>query len=158
MTSNIGSALLVEAGETGSFDEASDRVRELLRDHFRPEFLNRIDEIIVFRPLDSDQLSRIVGLLIGQLERRLAEEGLKLSVSDEALAIVAQAGYDPTFGARPLRRAVQRLIENPLARRILAGEFVNGDTVRIEARDGELVFEKTAGSAAPPAEEAVAAS
>jgi ATP-dependent Clp protease ATP-binding subunit ClpB len=149
MTSNIGSALLVEAGEAGSFTEASERVRLLLRDHFRPEFLNRIDEIIVFRPLDSDQLSRIVGLLIGQVEARLGEAGLHLSVTDAALALVAEAGYDPTFGARPLRRSIQRLIENPLARRMLGGEFVAGDTVQIDARDGEIVFSRLAASPAP---------
>ncbi len=153
MTSNIGSAMLVEAGETGRFDEVTDRVRELLRDHFRPEFLNRIDEIIVFRPLDSDQLSRIVGLLIGQVEARLAEVGLHLSVTDAALALVAEVGYDPTFGARPLRRSIQRLIENPLARRMLGGEFVSGDTVQIDAHDGEVTFSKLpAGSAAEPVE------
>jgi ATP-dependent Clp protease ATP-binding subunit ClpB len=150
MTSNIGSALLVEAGEAGSFNEASERVRLLLRDHFRPEFLNRIDEIIVFRPLDSDQLSRIVGLLIGQVEARLGEAGLHLSVTDAALGLIAEAGYDPTFGARPLRRSIQRLIENPLARRMLGGEFVAGDTVQIDARDGEIVFSKRAASQIPP--------
>jgi ATP-dependent Clp protease ATP-binding subunit ClpB len=123
-------------------------VRELLRDHFRPEFLNRIDEIIVFRPLDSDQLSKIVGLLIGQVEARLAEAGLHLRVTDAALALIAEVGYDPTFGARPLRRAIQRQIENPLARRVLAGEFVSGDTVQIDAQNGEILFSKTDSPAA----------
>jgi ATP-dependent Clp protease ATP-binding subunit ClpB len=157
MTSNIGSAMLVEAGETGSFDEASERVRTLLRDHFRPEFLNRVDEIIIFRPLDRDQLSAIVGLLIGQMESSLAEAGLGISISDAALARVAEVGYDPTFGARPLRRAIQRLIENPLARRVLAGDFVRGDTVRIDAADGEITFSKGAGSSGEAAEPEAAA-
>ena len=115
MTSNIGSALLVEAGESGSFEDASERVRLMLRDQFRPEFLNRVDEIIIFRPLDREQLSAIVGLLIGHMEARLAEAGISLSMTDAALAHVAEVGYDPTYGARPLRRAIQRLIENPLA-------------------------------------------
>jgi ATP-dependent Clp protease ATP-binding subunit ClpB len=172
MTSNIGSALLVEAaprgetgsaaeagsrGEAGSFEEASDRVRSLLRDHFRPEFLNRVDEIIIFRPLDREQLSAIVGLLIGQMESRLAEAGLSLSISDAALGLVAEAGYDPTYGARPLRRALQRLVENPLARRVLAGDFVRGETVRIDAADGELTFAKAPASASEPAAEPAAA-
>jgi ATP-dependent Clp protease ATP-binding subunit ClpB len=157
MTSNIGSAMLVEAGETGRFDEVTDRVRELLRDHFRPEFLNRIDEIIVFRPLDSEQLTKIVGLLIGQVEARLAEAGLHLRVTDAALALIAEVGYDPTFGARPLRRAIQRQIENPLARRVLAGEFVSGDTVQIDAHDGEIVFSKAASASAEPTPEPTAA-
>ena len=157
MTSNIGSAMLVEAGETGSFDEASERVRTLLRDHFRPEFLNRVDEIIIFRPLDRDQLSAIVGLLIGQMEARLTEAGLGISITDAALAVVAEVGYDPSFGARPLRRAIQRLIENPLARRVLAGEFVRGDTVRIDAANGEITFSKGAGSSGEAAEPEAAA-
>ncbi len=150
MTSNIGSALLVEAGEageSGSFEDASERVRLMLRDHFRPEFLNRVDEIIIFRPLDREQLSAIVGLLIGQMESRLSEAGLSLSMTDAALAQVAEVGYDPTYGARPLRRAIQRLIDNPLARRLLAGDFVRGDTVQIDARDGEITFSKGASTA-----------
>ena len=144
MTSNIGSALLVEAGESGSFEDASERVRLMLREQFRPEFLNRVDEIIIFRPLDREQLSAIVGLLIGHMEARLAEAGISLSMTDAALAHVAEVGYDPTYGARPLRRAIQRLIENPLARRVLAGDFVRGDTVQIDLVDGEIAFSKPA--------------
>ncbi len=157
MTSNIGSALLVEAGESGSFADASDRVRLMLRDHFRPEFLNRVDEIIVFRPLDREQLAAIVGLLVGQMESRLAEAGLSLSMSDAALAQIAEVGYDPTYGARPLRRAIQRLVENPLARRVLAGDFVRGDTVRLDMTDGEITFSRLGPADAPSPEPEVAA-
>ena len=143
MTSNIGSAALVEAGERGAdaFAEAAERVRLQLREHFRPEFLNRVDEIIVFQPLSEEQLTEIVGLLLAAVERRLAEAQISLEVTDTARAFVAREGYDPTYGARPLRRAIQRLIENPLAKRILAGEFGAGQTVKIDLRDGELTFE-----------------
>jgi ATP-dependent Clp protease ATP-binding subunit ClpB len=149
MTSNIGSQSLVDAAERGetAFDEAAQRVLLQLREHFRPEFLNRVDEIIVFRPLTDEQLSKIVGLLLADTARRLAEAQIELDVTDSARAHVAREGYDPNYGARPLRRAIQREIENPLARRILAGEFTAGDTVRIDVRDGEIVFEKATSSA-----------
>jgi ATP-dependent Clp protease ATP-binding subunit ClpB len=142
MTSNIGSAALIEAGERGAaaFAEAEARVRDQLRDHFRPEFLNRVDEIIVFQPLDEAQLGEIVRLLLTGVERRLAENDVTLEVTDAARELVARQGYDPTYGARPLRRAIQRSIENPLARRLLAGAFAPGDTVRVDAADGQLTF------------------
>ena len=144
MTSNIGSTMLIETGEAGpdAFEGAAEKVREQLREHFRPEFLNRVDEIIVFRPLDEAQLRQIVGLLVDGTARRLAEAGTTLEVTDAALTHLAREGYDPVYGARPLRRAIQRELENPLARRLLGGEFVAGDTVRVDARDGEIAFEK----------------
>jgi ATP-dependent Clp protease ATP-binding subunit ClpB len=157
MTSNIGSTTLIEAADAGpdAFDAAADRVRLQLRDHFRPEFLNRIDEIIVFRPLDESQLREIVGLLVANVERRLEETGISLEVTDAALTLLAREGYDPVYGARPLRRAIQRELENPLARRILAGEFVSGGTVRIDASpEGKLTFNGSAESRplrSPPA-------
>jgi len=146
MTSNIGSTVLIEAGEAGTdaFAAAAERVKTSLRDHFRPEFLNRIDEVIVFQPLGEEQLKEIVGLLLAAVERRLGESRIGLDVTDAARALVAREGYDPQYGARPLRRAIQRSIENPLARQLLAGEFSSGDTVRIDEKDGSLVFEKLA--------------
>ncbi len=154
MTSNIGSTTLIDASERGAdaFDEAADSVRLQLREHFRPEFLNRVDEIIVFRPLSEEQLAEIVGLLLAAMERRLAEAEISLEVTDAARTFVAREGYDPTYGARPLRRAIQRLIENQLARRILAGEFHAGQTVRIDFADGALAFSALDGPA--PAAEA----
>ena len=154
MTSNAGSTTLIEAGEAGphAFEGAAEKVRLALRDHFRPEFLNRVDEIIVFRPLDETQLREIVGLLVENVGRRLTEAGLTIEVTDAALTLLAREGYDPVYGARPLRRAIQRGLENPLARRVLAGEFVSGDTIRIDERDGQLSFEKSAGLP-PPAPE-----
>jgi ATP-dependent Clp protease ATP-binding subunit ClpB len=113
-----------------------------LSEHFRPEFLNRIDEVVEFEPLTREQLGEIVELQLARLRERLAERGLRLELTDAAKEIVAEAGWDPTYGARPLKRALQRLVENPLALRLLEGEFAEGDTVRVDARDGELAFEK----------------
>ena len=118
------------------------RSAEQLRDVFRPEFLNRIDEIIEFHALSRDQLGEIVELQLRRLRERLAERGLGLELTDEAKELVAEAGWDPTYGARPLKRALQRLVENPLALRLLEGDFAEGDTVRVDVRDGELAFEK----------------
>jgi ATP-dependent Clp protease ATP-binding subunit ClpB len=124
------------------------RSAEEMRDHFRPEFLNRIDEIVVFERLTRDQLAEIVELQLARLRERLAERGLSLELTDEAKEVVTDAGWDPTYGARPLKRALQRLVENPLALRLLEGDFAEGDTVRVDAQNGELVFTK-AGVAEP---------
>jgi ATP-dependent Clp protease ATP-binding subunit ClpB len=155
LTSNIGSGSLVEAAEAGgeAFDRAADGVRVQLREHFRPEFLNRVDEVIVFRPLDEAQLMEIVGLMLAGLEARLAESGVGLELTDAARRFVAREGYDPTFGARPLRRAIQRAIENPLAKAVLAGEYARGDTVRVDVKDGALTFAKGDGGAKTAADE-----
>jgi ATP-dependent Clp protease ATP-binding subunit ClpB len=122
---------------------------EAMRDHFRPEFLNRIDEIVEFEPLSKEQIAEIVELQLRRVRERLAERGLGLELTDGAKEVLAEAGWDPTYGARPLKRAIQRLVENPLALRLLEGEFAEGDTVRVDARDGELAFEKA--RAAEPA-------
>jgi ATP-dependent Clp protease ATP-binding subunit ClpB len=114
-----------------------------MREFFRPEFLNRIDEIVEFKPLTKDQIADIVELQLERLRARLAERGFELELTEEAKQVIADAGWDPTYGARPLKRALQRMVENPLALRLLEGEFADGDTVRVDARDGELVFEKT---------------
>jgi len=116
------------------------RSAEALRDVFRPEFLNRIDEIVEFQPLSKDQLGEIVELQLGRLRVRLAERGLALELSDAAEELLAEAGWDPQYGARPLKRAIQRLLENPLALRLLEGDFTDGDTVKVDAENGELVF------------------
>jgi ATP-dependent Clp protease ATP-binding subunit ClpB len=126
------------------------RSAEQMREIFRPEFLNRIDEIIEFHPLSKEQLAEIVDLQLVRIRDRLAARGVSIELTDEAKAFLAEAGWDPTYGARPLKRALQRLVENPLALRLLEGEFEEGDTVRVDAENGELVFEK-----APAAEPAV---
>src|SRR4051812_32180021 len=127
------------------------RSTEALSESFRPEFLNRIDEIVEFRPLSRDQLGEIVELQLARLRQRLAERSLSLELTDEAKELIAEAGWDPAYGARPLKRALQRLVENPLALRLLEGEFGDGHTVRVDARDGELVFEKAGARAAAAA-------
>jgi ATP-dependent Clp protease ATP-binding subunit ClpB len=113
-----------------------------LRERFRPEFLNRIDEVVVFEALTREQLSEIVELQLGRLRERLAERRIELDVSDAAKELLAEEGWDPAFGARPLKRAIQRLLENPLALRLLESDFAEGDTVRVDVADGELAFEK----------------
>ncbi|HEY7604668.1 MAG TPA: ATP-dependent chaperone ClpB [Gaiellaceae bacterium] len=124
------------------------RSTEALREFFRPEFLNRIDEVVEFHPLSREQIGEIVDLQLRRLRQRLADRGLSLELTDEAKEVVAEAGWDPTYGARPLKRALQRLVENPLAMRLLEGDFAEGDTVRVDAQDGELAFEKATSVAA----------
>jgi ATP-dependent Clp protease ATP-binding subunit ClpB len=116
------------------------RTADALREFFRPEFLNRIDEVVEFKALTREQLGEIVELQLARLRERLAERGLSLELSDAAKEVVTEAGWDPTYGARPLKRALQRLIENPLALRLLEGDFAEGDTIRVDAQTGDLVF------------------
>jgi ATP-dependent Clp protease ATP-binding subunit ClpB len=118
------------------------RSQEAMRDHFRPEFLNRIDEIVEFQALSRDQLTEIVDLQLTRLRERLAERGLTLELRDGAKEALAESGWDPAYGARPLKRAIQRMLENPLARRLLEGDFQDGDTIRVDAQGGELAFER----------------
>jgi ATP-dependent Clp protease ATP-binding subunit ClpB len=118
------------------------RSQEAMRDHFRPEFLNRIDEIVEFQPLSREQLTEIVDLQLARLRDRLAERGLTLELTDGAKELLAETGWDPAYGARPLKRAIQRMLENPLALRLLEGDFHDGDTIRVDARGGELAFER----------------
>jgi ATP-dependent Clp protease ATP-binding subunit ClpB len=113
-----------------------------LRERFRPEFLNRVDEIVAFQPLSRDQIAVIVEHQLERLRERLAERGITLELTDAAKEALADAGWDPAYGARPLKRAIQRLVENPLALRLLEGDFADGDSLRVDAVDGELVFER----------------
>jgi len=124
------------------------RSAEALREFFRPEFLNRVDEIVEFHPLTRDQIADIVELQLARLRERLFERSLSLELTDAAKELIAEAGWDPTYGARPLKRALQRLVENPLALRLLEGDFAEGDTVLVDARDGGLVFERAEAAAA----------
>jgi len=117
-------------------------VMGVVQAHFRPEFINRLDDIVVFHPLDKAQIREIARIQLRGLDKRLAERGLKLVLSDEALALLGNVGFDPVYGARPLKRAVQQQLENPLAQRILSGEFNAGDTVWVDAEGGQLVFRK----------------
>ena len=114
-----------------------------MRDHFKPEFLNRVDEILVFHRLSREHLTQIVDIQLGELERRLAARSIELDIDEEAKRYLATAGYDPAYGARPLKRLIQRAIENPLALQLLDGTFAEGDTIAVSAQDGGLVFSKT---------------
>jgi ATP-dependent Clp protease ATP-binding subunit ClpB len=138
MTSNIGSQYIMEE----SSHEARERlVMDALRQHFRPEFLNRIDDIIIFDRLTEDELKKIVEIQLKRLVRRLANQKITLELSDAAKALVASHGYDPVYGARPLKRAIQKYILDPLSMDILEGKFHEGQTIRVEERDGSLAFE-----------------
>jgi ATP-dependent Clp protease ATP-binding subunit ClpB len=123
------------------------RSADAMREHFRPEFLNRIDEIVEFRTLSRDQIGEIVELQLGRLRGRLAERGLVLELTDAAKEVLAEAGWDPSYGARPLKRAIQRLLENPLALRLLEGDFSEGDTILVDAQHGDLVFQRAEAAA-----------
>jgi ATP-dependent Clp protease ATP-binding subunit ClpB len=124
------------------------RSAEALSEYFRPEFLNRVDEVVEFKALTREQLSEIVELQLERLRVRLADRAIELDLTDAAKETLAEAGWDPTYGARPLKRALQRMVENPLAMRLLEGDFADGDRIRVDAQNGELVFEK-AGAAEP---------
>jgi ATP-dependent Clp protease ATP-binding subunit ClpB len=124
------------------------RTADALRDVFRPEFLNRIDEVIEFRALTREQIGEIVELQLARLRGRLAERRIELELTDAAKDALAEAGWDPAYGARPLKRAIQRLVENPLALRLLEGDFADGDAIRVDAAGGEIRFEKVADQAA----------
>jgi len=117
-------------------------VMGVVQAHFRPEFINRLDDIVVFHPLDKAQIKSIARIQLGGLEKRLAERGIRIEVSDAAFDLLANVGFDPVYGARPLKRAIQQQLENPLAQEILSGVFGNGDTVVVEADGGRLVFSK----------------
>eukprot|EP00871_Galdieria_phlegrea_P004703 jgi/Galph1/5233/GphlegSOOS_G3860.1 len=150
MTSNIGSqAILDISGDTERYDEMRDRVMEAMRATFRPEFMNRLDEIIIFRSLTRTDLRKIVCLQVQDVDQRLHEKRLRLEVTDAAADVLAAMGYDPVYGARPLRRAVQRELETPIAKKILEGKFQEGDLVRVTANeDNMLVFDAVTGGAA----------
>ncbi len=144
LTSNLGSSLIQDMpGETeAEYLQMKAAVMGVVQGAFRPEFINRLDEIVVFRPLDKAQIRQIARIQIAQLEKRLAERQLKLEISEAALDLLGNVGFDPVYGARPLKRAIQQQLENPLARQILEGAFASGDTIAVEAEGGHLVFEK----------------
>ena len=111
-----------------------------LAQHFKPEFINRIDESVVFHPLAAQQIEKIAGIQINALSERLAEQGLSLHISEQALALIAQAGFDPIFGARPLKRAIQHGLENPLAQKLLAGEYSASVAINVDVDNNQLIF------------------
>jgi ATP-dependent Clp protease ATP-binding subunit ClpB len=146
MTSNVGSQWIQELGVSRR-EEMETRVMEALKASFKPEFLNRIDETIIFHNLSAEQIGEIVGIQIKRLEARLMERNIKLDLSDEAKKIIIDKGYDPVYGARPLKRAIQKYLENPLSIEILKGEIPEGGTVKADARGDKIVFNNSAADA-----------
>ncbi len=145
MTSNLGSHQIQELAGEGTpeaYTQMKAAVMGVVQAHFRPEFINRLDDIVVFHPLDKAQIKQIARIQLRGLEKRLAERGLKLDVSDAAFELLGNVGFDPVYGARPLKRAIQQQLENPLAQDILAGRFASGDVIRVNAEGGKLVFAK----------------
>jgi len=137
MTSNIGSQYITEEA---SSEGRSRLVMDELRQHFRPEFLNRIDEIIIFDRLSDDDLKEIVEIQLRRLTKRLAAQKITLNLSDAAKELIAKEGYDPVYGARPLKRAIQKEILDPLSLQILEGKIREGQTIKVDAKDGKLIF------------------
>ena len=140
MTSNLGSDVIQESAKQNDYNAMKSQVMTVVSKHFRPELLNRIDEVVVFHPLGESQIEKICAIQLQRLRARLTERNLKLEVSDAAMKQLAEAGYDPVYGARPLKRAIQQYIENPLAQEILAGKFVDGGVVHVDVKDAEFVF------------------
>jgi ATP-dependent Clp protease ATP-binding subunit ClpB len=140
MTSNLGSHVIQEQAGSASYEDMKASVLEIVGDHFRPEFLNRVDDMVVFHPLSRENIRAITAIQVDVLAKRLRSNGIEIEVSDATLDMLGDAGYDPVFGARPLRRAIQQKLENRLAREILKGEFAPGDRVLIDYADGDLTF------------------
>ena len=159
MTSNLGTADLrkanigfAKADEAVTYEKMKEKVTEELKRHFRPEFLNRIDEVIVFNELTREEVTEIVDLLIRRVTAQLESQGLGLDLTHEAKLLLARKGYDPQLGARPLRRAIQRMVEDPLSEKILWKEFHAGETVNVDADGEEIVFRAIEGVEPPPVE------
>ncbi|ABW27140.1 ATP-dependent chaperone ClpB [Acaryochloris marina] len=143
MTSNIGSQHILDlAGDDSRYSEMQNRVMDAMRSHFRPEFLNRIDELIIFRSLRKDQLRRITQLQVQRLAKRLSDRKMSLKLSESALDFLAEVGYDPVYGARPLKRAIQRELETQIAKAILRGDFGEGDTIFADVENERLIFKR----------------
>jgi ATP-dependent Clp protease ATP-binding subunit ClpB len=142
MTSNLGSQVIQEMAGEENYDQMKKAVLEIVGRHFRPEFINRIDDIVVFHPLGREHIRRIVDIQTGYLRRRLGERDIRIELDELAMDRLGAAGFDPVYGARPLKRTIQQQLENPLAQRILAGEFGPGETIRVTVKDDTLVMRK----------------
>jgi ATP-dependent Clp protease ATP-binding subunit ClpB len=150
MTSNLGSQIIQDLADR-PFEEVRERVMEVLRANFRPEFLNRIDDIIVFKPLTREHLAKIVEIQLAHLERRLADRKIEVEVTEAAKQLLGERGWDPVYGARPLKRTIQRLVQDPLASMILEGRFQDGDHIRVDVENGELTFSRREAPVGSPA-------
>jgi ATP-dependent Clp protease ATP-binding subunit ClpC len=156
MTSNVGAQKLNEERDIGlrrerprelterAYESMRNRVMDELKRTFRPEFLNRVDDVIVFHPLTQEEINQIVDLMLKQVNKQLKVQGMSLEVTPEVKELLAKEGYDPNYGARPLRRAVQRVIEDPLSEEVLLGRFTEGDTIMASIEDEKVIFKKAA--------------
>ena len=151
MTSNLGSQMIQEMSGEENYEAMKSAVMDVVGSHFRPEFINRIDDVVVFHPLGREQIRAIASLQIDILQARLQEREIGLQLSEAALDLIGEAGFDPVYGARPLKRAIQSQLENPLAQEILAGRFGPGDLVQVDVQDGQLVFAAGSGHSASAA-------
>ncbi|WP_297362732.1 ATP-dependent chaperone ClpB [Acidiferrobacter sp.] len=149
MTSNLGSQVIQELAGEDNYQRMKDAVMEIVGQHFRPEFINRVDDIVVFHPLGREDLRRITAIQLGYLVERLRTRDLGLQLSEQAMDKLAEAGFDPVYGARPLKRAVQQYLENPLAQEILKGRFLPGDVIEVGVRGEDFVFDATRAASAP---------
>jgi len=140
MTSNIGSDIIQELAGDSQYEQMKMQVMNILGQHFKPEFINRVDESVVFHPLVAEQIKQIARIQIDALAERLTEQELNLTINEEALSLISAAGFDPIFGARPLKRAIQQGVENPLAQKILGNEFTKSSTIKVEVVEGKLTF------------------
>jgi ATP-dependent Clp protease ATP-binding subunit ClpB len=140
MTSNLGGDYLANLGESEDVDKVRDQVMGVVRAHFRPEFLNRLDDIVLFHRLQREQMGAIVDIQLKRLQKLLDERKITLDLDDTARAWLADKGYDPTYGARPLKRVIQREVQDPLAEKILAGDLPDGSTVRVSGGTDKLIF------------------
>ncbi len=140
MTSNLGSDLIQQAGPDASYEETKSTVMDVVGNHFRPEFINRIDETVVFHALGKGEIVSIANIQLATLSKRLADRDLEITFSEKALEHISDAGFDPVYGARPLKRAIQQLVENPLAEKMLAGDFVAGQTIKVDVKQDQLSF------------------
>ena len=139
MTSNMGSQRIQELAGEG-YEAMKSAVMDVVGQHFRPEFINRVDEMVVFHPLDREQIRLIAGIQLEHLRKRLESSGYGIEISEGALDLLSEAGFDPVYGARPLKRAIQQEIENPLAQKILSGDFAPGETIKVDVEDGRFCF------------------
>jgi ATP-dependent Clp protease ATP-binding subunit ClpB len=140
MTSNLGSENIQNLARDASYDAMKRTVMAVVEQHFRPEFINRLDDAVVFHTLTQEQVSHIADIQLERLRLRLKEKDLDISLSAEAMSRLVQAGYDPIYGARPLKRAIQRRLENPLAQKLLAGEFMPNSKIMVTVEDGQFCF------------------
>jgi ATP-dependent Clp protease ATP-binding subunit ClpB len=140
MTSNLGSDIILEEAGSGDYESLKTKIMDVIGQFFRPEFINRVDETVVFHSLPKDAVKSIAKIQLRSLRNRLNDHGFELEVDEDALALIAERGFDPVYGARPLKRAIQQLVENPLANKILQGEFKSGDTILVQREGNSIGF------------------